>query len=326
MPEQFKRKYSLTISSPPKIDKSTKTVTPTENTIVVQKAEDYRSVDQLDAKIFTELNIKCKISSSKEKTKGQGAVLEIEGLSENNLHFIRKNGVVILQAGYEDNTTLPVILAGQIISKEADTDGDTTRAKLIVSDGYTPNSAIKISREYPAGSTYLEILEDLANIYALNKIPLGRSIRELQSLQGVGVESPINQLTLPFGHCLVGYLDTCLNQVCKECGFTSYLSNSRLYIEPENYSENVKLFSFNASNILSLKEITVKNNNNSKDQQEQNAGYRLKVFLDGRIEVGMFIELSVDGETRGSFKVLKVEQELDFEGNSWFSILEIQNV
>lgn len=326
MSYQFDRKYSLTISKPPQIDKTPKVINSTDESIVVKKEEDYRSIDQLEAKVFTELNLRCTISSGKDKTNGQNSVIEVLGMSEDNLNFVRKNGVVILEAGYNNGRALPVILAGQIVKKEVDTDGDITKLKIHVSDGYTPNSAVKISREYAPQTTYQEILEDLANIYANNKIPLGRSLSQLQSLQGVGVDLPINELTLPYGHCLVGYLDTCLNQICKECGFKSYLSNSRLYIEPEDYTQTVKKFNFTTNNILSLKEITVDNNNNSKDTQEQNTGYRMRVFLDGRIEVGMFIGITVEGEDLGSFKVTKVKQDLDFEGDSWFTTMELQNV
>lgn len=322
----FDRKYVLTISSPPVIDTAKKEVKPSVDYVLVEKKEDYRSIDQLESKVFTDLNIRCKIDSAKSKTKGQGAVIEVEGLSEDSLHFIRKNGIVVLEAGYSSTDTLPVILAGQISDKVVSEEGEINKLKIVVSDGYTPSSSVKISREYPPNTTYLEILEDLAGIYASNKIPLGRSIRDLRSLQGVGVDLPVDKLSLTYGHCLVGYLDTCLNQICKECGFTSYLSNSRLYIEPENYADNIQTYTFFSSNILSLQEITPANNNNSKDQQEQNNGYRLKCFLDGRIEVGMFINLNIEGESKGSFKVVSTSQDLNYEGQNWFTTMELQNV
>lgn len=322
--EQFLHDYKLTITAPPQLDKTPKNISPeTADTKVVKRSEDFRTIDLLEAKVFTDLPLTCTIGSIKGNGSGQSSVIKIRGLSDDSLGFIRKNGVVILEAGYKSSTQLPVILAGQIINKDVSDDKDIPEVKLTVSDGYIPNSSVKISREYYNDVTYLEILNDLASIYSDNGIPLGRAI---EPLQGVGVDLPIDQLKHPYGTCLVGYLDTCLGQVCKECGYTFYLSNSRLYIEPENYNKTTLNFSFTERNILSLKESTSKNNNNAKDNQEQNTGYLMKTYLDGRIEVGMFIDITIDGESRGAFKVVSVVHELDYEGSNWFTKTGLQNV
>lgn len=323
---QFDRKYELIISSPPVIDSTAKNITPQDTSKIVTKEGDFRTVDELDAKIFTELQLTCTVGSLNKKGSSQTSNIEVKGMSDDNLRFIRKNGVVILKAAYKDTPSLPILLAGQIVKKEVDTSGDTSSIKISISDGYIPTSSVKVSRDYPDKVSYLAILQDLANIYAENGIPLGRDLGSLETLQGVGVDLPADQIVLENGYNLVGYLDTCLGKVCKECGFTYYLSSSKLYIEPENYTQTVSNFTFTNDQILSLKESTVSTNNNAKDNQEQNTGYILKTYLDGRIEVGSFITLTVEGESKGSFKVVKVTHNLNYEGEEWFTTMELQNV
>lgn len=322
---QFDRKYRLIISEPPQLNSETKIINPESDNKVVVSNQDFRT-ESLDSIIIEDLNIKAVISSSKNKSSSSSATLEIKGLSQQNLNFIRDNGVVILQAGFENQSSLPIILAGQIINNKSSTKGDTTFIKLTVSDAYVPNSSVKVSKEYPEQTTYETILEDLASVYASNGIPLGRPIGALEGKQGVGVDLPIDALKITFGTCLAGYLDNVMKQVCKECGFTFYISNARLYVEPENYTENATSFNFTSSNILSLEKSTAKGNTNSKDTQENSQGYNLEMYLDGRIEVGSFITFNIDGELIGTFKVISVKHTLDYEGVSWFTNAELQNV
>lgn len=321
----FLRKYKLTISKPPKLDKSKKVITPEEGSVkVVTSQEDFRAVESLKAIEISELQVTARVSNTKEKT-DSGCTIEVLGLSNQSLSYIKDGSVIILEAGYEDDPKLPVIFAGQVVSADISTTSNTTIAKISCREGYSPSS-VKISKYYPAGSSYLTILEDLASVYADNGIPLGRDIGSLASLQGVGVDNPIDSITLTDGFSIMGFLDTALDQVCNDVGFTHFITNSRLFIEPKNYEQFTKKFSLPATNVISAKQsVTGKINIASADPQEDKNIWKVDVFLDGRIDAGNFIEVNVPNIIAGTFKVISVKHSLDFEGSDWITSMEVQS-
>lgn len=317
--------YRLTISKPPQLNTSAKTITPDEGSVrVVEGQNDFRVVNSVNAIVITELQITGSVSTSKEKN-NSGANIDIIGLSEDSLAYIQEGSVVILEMGYEDDARLPVIFAGQVQSASVDTEENTTRAKLNLKEGYSPDS-VKVSRYYPEGTNYLTILEDLASFYGDNGIPLGRPIGSLASLQGVGVGAPVDSIVLADGFAVYGFLDTTLKRICEEVGFTYYISNARLYIEPKNYEQFTRLYTIPTSNVLSARQsVTNKINIASVDNQETKNVWKIRVFLDGRLESGLFVQLDIPERLSGRFKIINVKHSFDFEGEQWFTDLEVQN-
>lgn len=322
----FKRKYKLTISKPPETNKDKKTITPEEGSVkVVTTSNDLRTIDSINAVEITELQIAGSISSSKEKS-ASGCKLDIQGLSDETLAYIKNGSIVILEMGYEDDPYLPVVFSGQAKSASVDTETEVPKVSLDCVDGYTPSSSVKISKYYPPNTSYLDILEDLASIYADNGIPLGRPLSELQSLQGVGVDAPADSIIFTDGFSNKGFLDTCLRRICEDIGFTHYISNSRLYIEPKNYQQFTKLYTIPPSNVLSAKQSVTGNvDKTAADNQESKETWKIKVLLDGRLEVGNFIELKIDDVVEGRFKIITTSIDFDYEGDIWFTTMEVQN-
>lgn len=317
--------YRLTISKPPQTNTSKKTITPDEGSVqVVTSKQDFRTIDPLSSIQITELQISGSVANGKEN-KNSGCNIDIYGLNSNSLSYIQEGSVVILEAGYEDNPKLPVIFAGQVQSASIDTESNITIAKLNCKEGYTPSS-VKVSKYFPEGTSYLQILESLALDYGNNGIPLGRSIGGLASLQGVGVDSPVDSIVLTDGFSFYGFLDTCLKQICDEVGFTFYISNARLYIEPKNYEQFTRLYEIETNSVLSAKQsVSNKINKASVDNQETKSVWKLRTFLDGRLESGLFVELDIPDTLSGRFKIINIKHSFDFEGSTWFTDLEIQN-
>lgn len=321
----FLRRYNLTISKPPQLDTSNKTITPEEGSVkVVTSQEDFRAVDTTNAITVSELQVTTQIKSGKDKSDA-GCTIEVMGLSNQSLAYIQDGSVIILEAGYDDDPRLPVIFAGQVVSADISTKSNTSVAKISCKDGYSPAS-VKVSKYYPAGISYLDVLEDLASVYADNGIPLGRDIGGLASLQGVGVTSPADSIVLADGFSLMGFLDTALDQVCDDIGFTHYITNARLFIEPKNYEQFTSRFTLPPSNIISARQSVSKSLNiNSADSQEEKNVWRVEMFLDGRIAAGNFIEVNVPSVINGTFKVVNVGHNLDFEGSQWTTVMEVQS-
>ena len=325
MSYQLFHKYKLTISKPPTINKTPVTVTSSEGkSDIIQGASDNRSVDPLKAIVITELQMTASITATKEGTGSQTSI-KVLGLGDDSLSYIQADSVVLLEGGWEENAKMPLLFVGQVVTASVDTESNTSSVVIACKEGYTPAS-MKISKEYPEGVNYKEILEDLADIYADNGIPVGRPLDKLESLQGVGVDSPADQIIAADGYSVSGFLDTVLAKVCKEVGFTYYFSSSKLYIEPKDYSQTVDALVLPASSVLSAKKVVNNTNSTSKDSQDPKQGWKVKAFLDGRLEVGGFIQLDVPDVIQGSFKIIKITHDLDYEGDSWFSTMELQDV
>lgn len=318
-------KYKLVISKPPPVITTPVKVTSEQGKIdIIEGAVDNRSYEPLNAIVIDELQVTASITSSKQGS-GSNTSIKVLGLSDSSLAYIQSNSVILLSAGWETDKALPLLFAGQVVSAEVDTESNTSSVIIACKEGYTPAS-MKISKEYPNNTTYLDILTDLADMYADNGVPVGRPLDELESLQGVGVDTPIDQIVLENGYSVSGFLDTVLAKVCKEVGFTYFFTSSRLYIEPKNYTQTVETLIFPASSVLSAKKVVNNTNSSSKDAEDPKQGWKVKVFLDGRLEVGGFISLDVPESIAGSFKIINLTHDLDYEGDAWFTTVELQNV
>lgn len=329
----FLHKYKLTISRPPQINENPETITPEDGSVqVVEKDGDYRTVDSLEAIEITDLSFKGNFNASNTKNSKSAFSFTLKGFRPQTESFVEKNSIVILEAGYE-NSLLSVIFVGQVYDKEVDNSQEVPVMKVMCTEGYTPSNSVKVTKEFPAATdgspavTYQDILLYLSGLYSDNGIPIGREIDLLTNKVGQGMTLGIDEIELIDGYTIQSsYLDSALSKVCKEVGFTYYFNKGRLYIEPQNYqSELVEQFTITPQQVLSINKIIPKGALNSKDTQEASAGYRLKIFLDGRLDVGDLIDLRLDN-LNGTFKVKSLEFDMDYEGDSWYTIAEIQNV
>lgn len=327
MSYRFKHKYSLVISEPPSINTTPQVITSDQDPQRIVNLEgDYRT-EQVNAITITDLQITANISSSKA-SKNTNSTITVKGLNAESIAKIGENSIVILSAGFE-NEDLPVIFVGQVVSYKQDDAQTTSTVILTCKDGYTPTSAVKISKYYPENTTAKIIIEDLADVYGNNGIPLGRSLDSLNSLVGKNMDLPVDQIVYPSGKIFVGNLSRVLSKFLSSVGYTHYFSNARLYIEPENYNEGLsESFKVLPYHILSLRPSTTNTTTTTtaKDTSENKEGYTLKTLLDGRFEVGKFINLEDTDSTEGLFKITEVTHKIDYEGSSYFTEVEIQNV
>jgi len=326
--DNFLRAYELTVSRPPNIITEAKTITPEVGSEkVVDKEGDNRTVDLDDAVVITELGFKGRIASNKQQGNGQPFTFTLTGFSEETESYFRKNSVVLLKAGYQGQD-LPILFAGQIYDLDIDKSQDIPVMKVSCSEGYTPSSAVKVTKSFPADSnvTYQDVLEYLASVYAENRIPLGREIVTLSNKEGVGGISAIDEIVLEDGYNISGeFLDEALSKACSEVGYTSYFNKGRLYIEPKNYTtDTVDEFKIGIRQAISINKTIPTADTNSKDNQESSEGYKFKTFLDGRMDVGDMIDLQIEDRINGTFKVVGISYTMDYEGQEWYNEIEVQ--
>lgn len=323
---RFKHKYRLSISDPPAINSEPQTVTSDSDNVTVNMTGDFRTV-QDNAIVIEDLSITGNVKSDK-KDKNTKLQLTIRGLASDTSRKIKKNSVIILEAGF-DGEDLPVIFVGQITDYFISKGSTIPEVRLTAVDGYTPSYSTKVSKYYPENTTAQSIIEDLMAVYAANGIPSGRNLTELNNLTGKSVSQPINQISYGTGKVLVGYLDKVFTKFLKSVGFTFYIKNSRLFVEPINYNEGlVENFTLNSYHILSAdkKSPPSANTSSPKDQSTQTASFLVKVLLDGRLDIDKFLSFNGYEDLSGNFKIVEVNHDFDYEGNSWFTTLEIQEV
>lgn len=327
MSYKYKHTYRLLIAKPPEINTTPTIISPdTSDNQVVTLDGDYRT-EQLTAIEITDLSMTARIASTTTTGKSTSTIT-VKGLSEDNRSFVENNSIVLLEAGFEDEL-LPVIFAGQVVDFDTYQDKEVPEIVIKCSDGYTPSLSVKVSKYYPEGTSALQIIEDLANEYGNNGIPLGRPVSDLSSLLGQAMDLPIDQITYSSSTVLVGNLEKVLKKFLKSVGFKSYLSNSRLYIEPINYNDGqVESLELKPWHVLSVRPSSTNSatTQTPKSTEQNKTGYKLKTLLDGRFEIGKFVDLKIEDILEGVFKIVDVNHVLDFEGESWFSEMEIQNV
>lgn len=325
--DNFKRIYELVIGRPPTIDDASQNISIDIGTHQVVSGEgDYRTVDLTEAIVITELSLKGNIHVNKQKSNGQPFVFELKGFSSETESYIQRNSVVILKAGYASQDAY-TLFVGQIYDYNYNYDTEIPVVRVSCTDGYTTSNSVKISKNFPESISYLDILNHIANVYAENRIPLGRDLEGLTNKTGAGDIDEIDNIILEDGYTIPSsYLDEALSSVCSEIGYTYYFSKSRLFIEPENYiSDQIDSFELLPEHIISVVPAIPANNMNAKDTQEGVTGFKIKTLLDGRVDIGDVVNLKVNDKINGTFKVVSLQYELDYEGQAWYNSMELSN-
>ena len=64
----------------------------------------------------------------------------------------------------------------------------------------------------------------------------------------------------------------------------------------------------------------------TKQQNSQGAatGYKVSLFLDGRINLQSVLQVDFDERWNGTYKITSINHKMDYEGNDWLTELNVQ--
>lgn len=291
------------------------------------------SAFEIKRTVITDLHIEATIQAEGKTSASDETSSEIKifNLSQETRDRISKvNAKVILEAGYEELQR--VIFTGQVIDAYTIKNGEDVITTLICKDGWSPNTAVRFVKAYSRNQSYLQIFNDIIKTYNENGIARATNGIILDQITHP-LKETADKAILQKGWVHTGFLKDALKKLCDEFLLTSQIVNSKLYIYPKNYAKMFSQVEVNNNNILSIRRR--QDGTEKTPNKPVLSGIEVTMLLDGRIDLTTRLKITNinQGSTAGSlqdftgdYRVMGIRHKLDYEGNSWYTILECKGV
>lgn len=285
---------------------------------------DFTVVPDKSIKIEDPIQITADITENKdaEKVTKQSARIRIFNLTKELADNIEVGASIFLRAGYMQDKELPYLFIGQITALHI-TKEQTEWVVIIEADATEiVRGGAVLTKSYPPNSDLKSVVEDLAKNIAKSGIPTGEINTSPQALG-------LLKKAYPSGYNIQGGLLQALESVCDENGMRAYVTLGKLYIEPKQLSAGVLTKVVHVTEENFKGSLDRKKNKHGKaktgDPKNHDNDLSLKLFLDGNITSNALIRLEVAGY-EGDYTIKTIEHSLDYEGDSWDTIVKIAKV
>ena len=363
----FIRDYKITILSPKIInanigeDVLTNQVVKfvTKSTDVLDDYKDYRTKHQLADPIeIHTLHFEADVTyrSSSDSSGSQVSTFKVYNLSKAKIKKIKRDSLVILDAGYKNEDVLPMVFTGLIVDIDTQKVGENQVTSFTCKDVSAPLRGVRASITFTRNTTYRTVIETLMDRLARKGIPRGRFIEEstytpqtyqeivdainppsVDELDKRNVEAqldainygvPVDYFKNPFpnldtplvnGYNVEGNVFEELKQVCQRIGFRAYIVLGKLYIEPIHEPKRQGRVSINEDQVRGGIKKQGDSSSKSLKSSEGKTGIIVETFLNGRITANKILTVTY-GESKGDYKIMSVRHRLSFEGNDWVTI------
>ena len=111
----------------------------------------------------------------------------------------------------------------------------------------------------------------------------------------------------------IGNVHTMISDTVAMVGYRAYMVLDTLHIEPLSLEAFEEVVSVDNT---SVKEFIRDRSKYDPKEKKEKKGISLKLFLDGRVNVGSGLEV-LEGPSKGLYSVMKVTHYLDYEGSWW---------
>lgn len=290
---------------------------------------DVLSLPPLEAIAFSELNLITSIPSSKKaSTSSSPATITLYNISTASLAKIKPNSTIILQAGYESDKELPVIYAGQIVKIKPEKQGINRTVKLVCSSAFTITKNVRISKSFPPGKTYKQIIDSLVEEVGKYGLPLGafHTVPQVVPKDKPPSTSSTSLTSTPNGgYATSGFLMDDLTNLCESIGFRCYIALSKLYIEPKEYAKTLEVVTLTPDIIIGNikpEQDTAKSLTGSGTDK---TGLTVVSLLDGSITIAKKLRIK-EGTYKGYYDIESVNHSLNLEGREWYTKMKLVGV
>lgn len=289
---------------------------------------DYLTESDLAIKI-TDLHIEASINykSTGTDSSGQQATISIYNLSPESIKRISENSSILLKAGYEKDTLLPLIFSGQILTVSTERVGENMVTKMVCTDSGLGIKAIRASISFGANTSYKSVIQTLLTEMSRKGIPIGGFMKGTASLEKAVVNgldmSKFASITDPInnGYNVEGNVFDALQEVCKAVHFRAYVVLGRLYVEPITEPQRTSAVRIEQVGVKgSIKKLSDSRGKADKGS-ESKSGIRVVMFLNGEISANKFAEV-VFGEYEGKYKITSVKHILGYEQGNWDTVID----
>lgn len=270
-----------------------------------------------NTRLITDSQIKATIKkdNNKEPNKSQ---ISVYNLSDDTVNYINKNirnnVAVALAVGYRDSNTLQTVFKGTVQWVSDVFNGVDRITTLHCVDGGINLSLARSSRSYPKGTKVKTIIQDLTT--------------DLGGAAGnVAID---NGETISSASSMCGSTSYYLDHLCKGIDHNFSMQDGAVFITPRS-----KMFSARSSYIADGSGLigspqpfhndikpTQSVNKNSKKAKKPTDGVKFKCEIDGTIipEKTLWLKSKVYDS---AFKVVSVTHNIDYEGNTFTSDVEV---
>lgn len=238
--------------------------------------------------------------------------IEITNPSDQTIYMCRSANALLLEAGFTDDVSLPIICATQIVESAVEKQGNNRVLTLVCSDAHRVKREISISKSYSASLTYKDVIVDLLAEFSTYGISSKADLTSLENKQ------------LGKAKVFSDGLAEALTNICNSVGYRWFLSAGIIYVEPkqkpslERMKRSIRVLPENVKQQIKEIQDTV---NRSPDEKVQERGISIVLNLNGNFSAGEVVDVAF-GDFEGSYYIRDVKHIMDYEGNQWDTIVE----
>lgn len=317
MAEQFNHKYELQFGQPISfygITKDTR-VTPLRTTTDSSNLQQYASVDNKAIKLVNH-NMSFRITKGKDSSTDNEITLY--NISDSVRKFLEANNgnkpIILLKAGYETDTELPILFNGEVIAVTDSFNGTTRTTALTVTTGTTSIQEAYTVKSYRKGTTGEDILRDV-----MQDLKLPEGTIYLPESMKIGIQKPVvySGPTIEF-----------LRKYGKDNGFNVWIEDGAVNIFAVDTSSRKAVPAFDissATNMIGSPSVKTADPSQSQMQAGNRQNVTVTTTLNASYSIGALVKLTSKYHS-GVYEIESISHTGTYEGNDWQSSLELKPV
>ena len=279
----------------------------------------------VDTLVISKLHMVAKATYGKGKSGSmdQNFTIDLYNLPSSDLARIQDESLVILKAGYETDSSLPLICSGQLIHSYTERSGNDMITYLVCKDSYVPIKDKRLSLSFAPGKfTYRQILQELLN--QAKKLGIASGVINIPRVSAETLITLRLNREASQGYVVEGSLFESIKALCEQVGLVSYIQLNTLYVEPKSHHprELLDITTVNKDSVVGI--VSPLNNSTTSGVGSKKApnGVKFKTFLNGRIVLANYVQVITGQEDPPLYEPTKITHTLDYEGTSWFTGVE----
>lgn len=255
-----------------------------------------------DGKDALEIEFDIPFSNNKEP---DIAEITIYNLSDSSIEQIKKDGYIMVNAGYKQLGNIANIFTGQIEEVATEWLYVDKVTKIKATDGGDAWRKIKVNKTYQKNTKASDIMRDLANA-------MGYEITKIE---------PKEDITYRLGKTITSYASTSLDQLAKDTKSKLFINKNRITIAAEDKGNNTGVLLNENSGLIGtpsmVKDETGDKNDardyeaNKKENDKERKAWRVTSLLNPMFETDTIIK--VESRTiNGEYRIVRGVHNRDF--------------
>lgn len=252
-----------------------------------------RSSYRLPTLAITDLDFTLKTTMDGRSSSGgvNTAILSIHNLSDESVYFVSKNNnFVRIRAGYGELDDASILFTGMVTNSSTKNSNGTRITTLYLKEADSVVNAYRTSLSVIGSEkTYEDVFKTIVDAWSVNGVTSGD---DTIFLSGSDVQAKLpKEVNLRGGWSGDGFLRDLTDSLCKEWGYTWFISKNILYMYPMRFSGFSRVLRFNLESNL-IKDIELSQvRTTGVSSQKSDESIIVRTFLDGAMTTGSLLEI-----------------------------------